>query len=57
MREHNEAVNSLDIMVAARQITADYEPGTVEVGDPARRLGDRLRKLKTTTTPPTASPR
>ena len=30
VREHNEAVNSLDFMVPREPITADYEPGTVE---------------------------
>ena len=39
MREHNEAVNALDVIDAAREITVDYAPGTVERGDAARRLG------------------
>ncbi|MGH6982545.1 MAG: 2-oxoacid:ferredoxin oxidoreductase subunit beta, partial [Stellaceae bacterium] len=30
VREHNEAVNSLDFMVPREPITADYAPGTVE---------------------------
>jgi 2-oxoglutarate/2-oxoacid ferredoxin oxidoreductase subunit beta len=30
VREHNEAVNSLDFMVSREPITADYAPGTVE---------------------------
>ncbi len=30
VREHNEAVNSLDFMVPREPITADYQPGTVE---------------------------
>ena len=31
VREHNEAVNSLDFITGRAPITADYEPGTVEV--------------------------
>jgi 2-oxoglutarate ferredoxin oxidoreductase subunit beta len=30
IREHNEAVNSLDVITLHREITADYDPGTVE---------------------------
>jgi 2-oxoglutarate/2-oxoacid ferredoxin oxidoreductase subunit beta len=30
VREHNEAVNALDFMVPREEITADYEPGTVQ---------------------------
>ena len=30
VREHNEAVNFLDVMTGREEITADYEPGTVE---------------------------
>ena len=31
MREHNESVNFLDVMIARQEITADYEPGSVEI--------------------------
>ena len=31
MREHNDAVNRLDVITDRDQITADYAPGTVEV--------------------------
>src|SRR6202043_1796194 len=31
VREHNEAVNALDMMVPRTEITADYAPGTVEM--------------------------
>jgi 2-oxoglutarate ferredoxin oxidoreductase subunit beta len=30
VREHNEALNALDVMVPRRPITADYAPGTLE---------------------------
>jgi 2-oxoglutarate ferredoxin oxidoreductase subunit beta len=30
VREHNEAVNRLDVMIGREEITADYAPGTVE---------------------------
>ena len=30
VREHNEAVNRIDMMVPREEITVDYEPGTVE---------------------------
>jgi 2-oxoglutarate ferredoxin oxidoreductase subunit beta len=30
IREHNEAVNSLDVITVHREITTDYEPGTVQ---------------------------
>jgi 2-oxoglutarate ferredoxin oxidoreductase subunit beta len=30
VREHNEAVNSLDVMIERQEITADYAPGSVE---------------------------
>src|SRR5690606_289721 len=30
VREHNEAVNHLDVMLPREEITADYAPGTVE---------------------------
>jgi 2-oxoglutarate ferredoxin oxidoreductase subunit beta len=31
VREHNEAVNALDVMIPREEITADYAPGTVEL--------------------------
>ncbi len=45
VREHNEAVNRLDLIPARPEITADYAPGTVEeiVQHSGQRL--RLRKL------------
>jgi 2-oxoglutarate ferredoxin oxidoreductase subunit beta len=47
VREHNESVNRLDVMIEREEITADYEPGTVEVV--AQHDGSmlRLRKLAT----------
>src|SRR4051812_6796567 len=30
IRDHNEAVNSLDVITMHREITADYDPGTVQ---------------------------
>jgi 2-oxoglutarate ferredoxin oxidoreductase subunit beta len=33
VREHNAAVNRLDVIVGQREITVDYEPGTVELVD------------------------
>lgn len=45
VREHNEAVNALDVMVPRREITVDYAPGTVE--DVEQHDGSiiKLRKL------------
>jgi 2-oxoglutarate ferredoxin oxidoreductase subunit beta len=45
VREHNEAVNALDIMLPRAEITTDYAPGTVQdvVQHDGRIL--RLRKL------------
>jgi 2-oxoglutarate ferredoxin oxidoreductase subunit beta len=45
VREHNEAVNALDVMISREEITADYAPGTVE--DVTQHDGTvlRLRKL------------
>ena len=45
VREHNEAVNALDVMIARDEITADYAPGTVD--DVTQHDGSvlRLRKL------------
>jgi 2-oxoglutarate ferredoxin oxidoreductase subunit beta len=31
VREHNEAVNFLDVITGRDEITADYAPGTVEI--------------------------
>jgi 2-oxoglutarate/2-oxoacid ferredoxin oxidoreductase subunit beta len=31
VREHNEAVNFLDVITTREEITADYAPGTVEI--------------------------
>jgi 2-oxoglutarate ferredoxin oxidoreductase subunit beta len=45
VREHNEAVNSLDVMIPRREITTDYEPGSVR--DVTQHDGSvvRFRKL------------
>jgi 2-oxoglutarate ferredoxin oxidoreductase subunit beta len=45
VREHNEAVNTLDVMLARQEITADYAPGSIE--DVVQHDGSviRLRKL------------
>ncbi len=47
VREHNDAVNRLDVMEAREEITADYEPGAVI--DVAQHDGSvvRLRKVDT----------
>jgi 2-oxoglutarate/2-oxoacid ferredoxin oxidoreductase subunit beta len=45
VREHNEAVNSLDFMVPREAITADYAPGTVESVTQHDGSVLRLRKL------------
>jgi len=46
VREHNEAVNELDVMIPRGEITVDYAPGTVE--DVEQHDGSivRLRKLE-----------
>jgi len=44
VREHNEAVNRLDVIVGRDEITADYAPGTVE--EIAQHDGTRLRLRK-----------
>ena len=46
VREHNEAVNALDVMIPRQEITVDYAPGTVE--DVEQHDGSiiRLRKLE-----------
>jgi 2-oxoglutarate ferredoxin oxidoreductase subunit beta len=45
VREHNDAVNRLDIMIDREEITADYAPGTVEVVTQHDGSLLRLRKL------------
>ena len=45
VREHNEAVNRLDVMVGRSEITADYAPGTVERVTQHDGSVLRLRKL------------
>jgi 2-oxoglutarate ferredoxin oxidoreductase subunit beta len=45
VREHNEAVNYLDLMVGREPITADYAPGTVELVTQHDGSVLRLRKL------------
>src|SRR6202789_1357176 len=47
VREHNEAVNALDIMPGRNEITADYAPGTVELVTQHDGSVLRLRKLHT----------
>ena len=45
IREHNAAVNQLDVMEAREPITADYEPGTLELVEQHDGSVLRLRKL------------
>ncbi len=45
VREHNEAVNALDIMIPRSEITADYAPGTLEMITQHDGSLLRLRKL------------
>src|SRR5579871_6473476 len=45
VREHNEAVNAVDWIEAAREITVDYEPGSVEEVEQHDGSVLRLRKL------------
>ena len=45
MREHNEAVNYLDVITGREQITVDYAPGTVEMVRQHDGSMLRLRKL------------
>src|SRR5258708_3091424 len=45
VREHNEAVNRLDVMIEREEITADYAPGTVEMVTQHDGSMLRLRKL------------
>jgi len=51
VREHNEAVNRLDVMIPREEITADYAPGALE--DVIQHDGTvlRLRKLAATYDP------
>jgi 2-oxoglutarate ferredoxin oxidoreductase subunit beta len=45
VREHNEAVNYLDVITGREEITVDYAPGTVEVVTQHDGTKLRLRKL------------
>ena len=45
VREHNEAVNFLDVMTPRAEITAEYEPGTIEEVEQHDGSVLRLRKL------------
>jgi 2-oxoglutarate ferredoxin oxidoreductase subunit beta len=45
VREHNEAVNYLDVITGREEITVDYVPGTVEVVTQHDGTKLRLRKL------------
>ena len=45
VREHNEAVNALDVMVPRTEIIADYQPGAVEEVTQHDGSVLRLRKL------------
>jgi 2-oxoglutarate/2-oxoacid ferredoxin oxidoreductase subunit beta len=47
VREHNDAVNSLDFITGREEITADYAPGTVETVTQHDGSVLRLRKLHT----------
>ena len=47
VREHNEAVNRLDVITGRDEITADYEPGTVTAVTQHDGSVLRLRKLST----------
>jgi 2-oxoglutarate ferredoxin oxidoreductase subunit beta len=47
VREHNEAVNALDIIMPRAEITTDYAPGTVEMVTQHDGSVLRLRKLHT----------
>lgn len=46
VREHNEAVNALDVMTPRQEITVDYAPGTVENVEQHDGSTIRLRKLE-----------
>jgi 2-oxoglutarate/2-oxoacid ferredoxin oxidoreductase subunit beta len=45
VREHNDAVNRLDVILERDEITADYAPGTVETVEQHDGSRLRLRKL------------
>ena len=45
VREHNDAVNMLDVMMPRREITAEYAPGTVEAVEQHDGSVIKLRKL------------
>jgi 2-oxoglutarate ferredoxin oxidoreductase subunit beta len=47
VREHNEAVNALDVITGRSEITVDYAPGTVEMVTQHDGSVLRLRKLHT----------
>lgn len=47
VREHNEAVDALDVIIGREEITADYAPGSVEVVVQHDGSILRLRKLAT----------
>ena len=47
VREHNEAVNALDMITGREEITVDYAPGTVEMVTQHDGSMLRLRKLHT----------
>ncbi len=47
VREHNEAVNRLDVIMGREEITVDYAPGTVEDVEQHDGSVVRLRKLAT----------
>jgi 2-oxoglutarate ferredoxin oxidoreductase subunit beta len=47
VREHNEAVNRLDVMLSRAALTADYAPGTVQEVEQPNGTTLRLRKLHT----------
>jgi 2-oxoglutarate ferredoxin oxidoreductase subunit beta len=51
VRDHNEAVNALDVMIDHEEITADYAPGTVETVTQHDGSLLRLRKLAETYNP------
>ncbi len=46
VREHNEAVNALDVIIPREEITVDYAPGTVEMVTQHDGSVLRLRKLE-----------
>ncbi len=46
MREHNDAVNRLDVITGRDSITVDYAPGSVQVVE--QHDGTRLRSASST---------